>query len=317
MVKQLAELHGGTVAVASAEAQGARFVVWLPFRTSAHVDPAASSLGIAGGSAELLDRCALMVEDDDAAAHLVRLLLEAEGFRVIRAETAAEALVLAPQQRLSLITLDVDLRGRAGWELLARLRQSDGVSHVPVVLISSMIESNLELTSDADAILQKPVGRAELKGALSNLGLHEGGAHTRTVLVVDDDPKAVEVLAASLTSPAFAVVRAYGGSEAIALAQQLHPDLVLLDLMMPGIDGFEVIATLQRDVATANIPILVVTAKDLSEDDRKVLAGERRRPIRFVEKSGFDRRTFLAEVRRAVSAAPLREGTFHGARAGR
>ena len=84
------------------------------------------------------------------------------------------------------------------------------------------------------------------------------------MLVVDDDPKAVEVIAAFLPAPAYAVVRAYGGSEAIALAQRLRPDLILLDLMMPDVNGFDVVEALQRNADTARIPILVVTAKQIT-----------------------------------------------------
>ncbi len=99
----------------------------------------------------------------------------------------------------------------------------------------------------ASAVLQKPISRAQLKMSLTNLGLQPKPDETHTVLVVDDDPKAVEVIAAFLPPPAYTVVRAYGGAEAIALAQRIAPDLILLDLMMPGVNGFDVVEALKRD----------------------------------------------------------------------
>jgi len=298
MVKQLAELLGGTVAVASAEGEGACFTAWLPLRTPAQATH--SGLERVHSVAAVVERVALVVEDDDRAADLVRLLLEAEGFTVLRADSAEAALRLAPQQVLSLITLDVQLPGMNGWDFLLQIRESTDLGRVPVVIIAGYVDSNMALTGGAAAVLEKPMSRAQLKTALGNLGLGAAAEHTRTVLVVDDDPKAVEVIAAFLPSPAYAVVRAYGGSEAVMLAQRLVPDLILLDLMMPDVNGFEVVAALQRDPTTACIPILVVTAKRITPLDRETLNSNPGNVIHIVGKAGFNRGAFIAEVRRAL-----------------
>jgi CheY-like chemotaxis protein len=179
MVKLLAELHGGTVAVASAEGQGARFAVWLPLRTP---EPAATALprGADAGpaaSAPPVERVALVVEDDDKSADLVRLLLEAEGFAVLRARSAEAALELAPQQALSLITLDLKLPGMNGWEFLRRIRDDGALADVPVVIISGLPVGSLALGRGAAAALEKPFGRAQLKAALTKLGLDQVPAH--------------------------------------------------------------------------------------------------------------------------------------------
>jgi PAS domain S-box-containing protein len=302
MVKQLAELHGGTVAVASAEGEGARFAAWLPLRTPAQgVTTLPQSAGASTvPAAEPEERIALVVEDDDKAADLVRLLLEAEGFTVLMAASAEAALQLAPQHPLSLITLDIRLPGIDGWEFLERIRTSSTLAHVPVVIITGTSDSNMALTGGAAAVLQKPISRAQLKGALDHLGLHPAHERTHTVLVVDDDPKAVEVIAAFLPSPAYAVVRAYNGSEAITLGQRVRPDLILLDLMMPEVSGFDVVEALQRHTDTARIPILVVTAKQITEQDRVALNRNPDNVIRVVEKAGFNNARFIAEVRRAL-----------------
>ncbi|HLX79632.1 MAG TPA: PAS domain S-box protein [Burkholderiales bacterium] len=179
MVKLLAELHGGTVAVASAEGEGARFAAWLPMRTPAQAAPAASRDGIAATATapQPKERIALVVEDNDLAADLVRLLLEAEGFTVLRAASAEAALLMAPRQTLSLITLDLQLPGINGWAFLQKIRESSALAEVPVVIISGLPVSNLALNRGAAAVLEKPFGRAELKAALANLGLHPGTAY--------------------------------------------------------------------------------------------------------------------------------------------
>ena len=300
MVKQLAELHGGSVAVASAEGEGAHFAVWLPLRTSAPAQPVEPSVADAAvmPAAASKECFALVIEDDDRAAELIRVLLENEGFTVVLAASAETALLLAPRQALSLITLDLQLPGIDGWGFLLRIRENSTLAKVPVVIISGA--NDMALTGGAAAVLQKPISRSELKATLASLGLHPKQEHSHTVLVVDDDPRAVELIAALLPAPHYAVVRAYGGSEAITLAQRLLPDLMLLDLLMPEVSGFEVVAALQRHADTARIPILVVTAKQMTAQDRAVLNGDPGKVIHIVEKSEFDRERFTAEVKRAL-----------------
>jgi PAS domain S-box-containing protein len=298
MVKELAELHGGTVAVASAVGEGARFAVWLPVLAAPLSGPAAKS-PVSAASRDPYGQVALVVEDDDTAADLIRLLLEAEGFITVRATSGEHALAIAPQHDLALITLDIRLPGMDGWEFLRQIRSVASLALVPVVVAAGEVDASLALASGATAVLQKPISRAELQASLASQGWHDGQRATRTVLVVDDDPKAVELIAAFLPSPAYAVLRAYGGAEAIEVTQRLAPDLVLLDLMMPEVSGFDVVEALRADSTTAAIPVLVVTAKNVTQADKAVLeAGSE--TIRIIEKAGFDRQAFLAEVRRAV-----------------
>jgi PAS domain S-box-containing protein len=302
MVRQLAELQGGAVAVASSEGEGSRFAAWLPLCTPAQ--GALTAQRNAGPAAVAADgpteRVALVVEDNEQAAELTRLLLEAEGFTVLRAASAEEALTLAPQQELHLITLDIRLPGIDGWEFLQRIRENATLAQVPVVIVAGVADTNLALAGGAAVVLQKPISRAQLKASLASLGLQPAPEQTSTVLVVDDDPRAVEVIAGYLPTPAYAVVRAYCGAEAITLAQRLRPDLILLDLMMPGISGFEVLEVLQRNTDTARIPVLVVTAKQVTPHERDVLRSNPEHVIHIVEKAGFNQVRFIAEVRRAL-----------------
>jgi PAS domain S-box-containing protein len=305
MVKQMTELLGGSVAVASKEGQGACFAAWIPLRTSAQpgVTEGSEVQVEAVADPQTHERVALVVEDDDNAADLVRILLEAEGFAVLRASSAEKALQMAPQQCLDLITVDIQLPGIDGWAFLTTIRADATLAKVAVVVISGTSQGPpVALTGGAAAVLEKPVSRSALKTALTNLGFHDAQDQTCTVLVVDDDPKAVEVIAAFLPSPAYTTVRAYGGQEAIVLAHRVRPDLILLDLVMPEVSGFDVVHQLRSDPATAGIPILVITAKQVTALDRQVLNGDTDHVIHIIEKAGFNQSDFLAEVRRALPA---------------
>jgi len=306
MVKQMTELLGGSVAMASKPGEGTCIAAWIPLRTSAQpvlterTDVQVETVVVP----EILDheRVALVVEDDDEAASLVRILLEAEGFEVLRASSAEEALQMAPQQRLDLITVDIQLPGIDGWQFLTSIRADPTLGTVPVVVISGTSQGPpVALAGGAAAVLEKPVSRAVLAGALTALGFNDRQDQTRTVLVVDDDPKAVELIAMHLPPPAYATVRAYSGQEAIVLARRVRPDLILVDLMMPNVTGFEVVQTLQDDPSTAGIPILVVTAREMTELDRQVLNADPSHVVRIIDKIGFSLTDFLAEVHRALS----------------
>ena len=300
MVKQLAELHGGTVAVAGAEGEGAGFAAWLPMRPAGAAALPAGALAPGLPVARHRERVALVVEGDGRSGDLIQLLLEAEGFRVLRAATAEAGLEMARAQLLSLITVNLQLPGLNGWDLLQQLRRDSSLASVPVVITSGLEVANLGLSRGAAAVLQKPISRTQLKSSLASLGLEPAGEHAYDILVVDDDPKAVEVIAAFLPSPAYAVARAYGGKEAIDKARELVPDLMLLDLMMPEVSGFDVVAAMQKSAKTADIPIVVVTAKHITAADRAALSTSAGVAIPIVEKAAFNRHAFITEVRRAL-----------------
>jgi CheY-like chemotaxis protein len=225
--------------------------------------------------------------------------LEAEGFMVLHASTAEAALALAVQQPLSLITLDIMLPTMDGWEFLTRIKQVSALSCIPVVIISIVADRNKGFALGAAAVMQKPISRKELYDSLVELGLLPlSPGETLKVLVVDDDPKAVELIAARIQDLASSVIRAYGGSEAIEAAKRELPDLIVLDLMMPEVNGFDVVEALRGYPETAHIPIMVVTAKRITAEDRTKLNGY---VATIMEKADFDRDRFMAEVRRAMS----------------
>jgi PAS domain S-box-containing protein len=300
MVKLLAELHGGAVAVASAVGEGSCFTVWLPLRAPEE-GTLASAKAPAALRIEPLARAgaALVVEDDFESAELIRLQLEAEGFTVLHAASAEAALVLAVQQPLSLITLDIMLPNMDGWDFLARIKQVPALMRIPVVIISIVADRNRGFVLGAAAIMQKPLSRQELSDSLIELGLLPVSVgKTLNVLVIDDDPDAVELIAVRILGLASTVLRAYGGREGIVAAQQGRPDVIVLDLMMPEVNGFDVVEALSEDPDTARIPILVVTAKEITAEERAKLNGF---VTTIMEKTEFSRDRFRAEVRRAMS----------------
>ena len=305
MVKLLAELHGGAVGVESAVEEGSCFTVWLPLRKPGDdVAPTAVKVTV---PPRILTRAgvatALVVEDDFKAAELIRLQLEAEGFKVLHAASAEAAMALAIQQPLSLITLDIMLPNMDGWELLERIKRVPALTRIPVVIISIVADKNKGFALGAAAIMQKPISRQELYETLVDIGLFPvSSGRTLKVLVVDDDPKAVELIAVRILGMASTVLRAYGGQEAIDAARREQPDLIVLDLMMPEVNGFDVVEALHGRPETAGIPVLVVTAKEISPEDRIKLNGY---VTAVMGKAEFDRDRLKCEVRRAVTGRQL------------
>jgi len=246
-----------------------------------------------------------VVEGDFKSAALIRVQLEAEGFKVLHAASAEAALVLAVQQPLSLITLDILLPNMDGWEFLRRLKRAPALAGIPVAIISILADRSRGFALGAAAVMQKPISRQELYGSLVELGLfppshasHAPHDKKLEILVIDDDPKAVELMAVRILGLTGTVQRAYGGRAGIDAARQNLPDLIVLDLMMPEVDGFAVVMALQQHPDTARIPVLVVTAKQITAEDRDRLNGH---VATIMAKAGLDRDRFAAEVRRATS----------------
>ncbi|WP_235834970.1 response regulator [Piscinibacter terrae] len=297
MVKRLAELHGGTVAVTSETGRGSCFTVWLPWREAeapVAVDtvPAPAAARATANPTPL----ALIIEDDDEAAALMMLQLRTEGFEV-RAVTSAEAaLALTGSITPDVITVDILLPGMDGWEFIERLRDVPAWADIPVVVVSVMADHRRGFSLGASLVLQKPVGRHVLSRGLARIGLKPGG--DSTVLVVDDDANAVEIMATHLRQSGYTVLRATGGAEGIELARRYRPDLIALDLEMPEVSGFDVVEALSGHPGTSGIPIVIVTARQVTPATRKRLNGHIHD---IVDKVGFDRGRFMGEVRRAIS----------------
>ena len=294
MVHRLAELHGGSVAVTSETGRGICFTVWLPWKSEA----SGAGDSPAAEPQQPTRRLALVVEDNDEAAALMRAQLEANGFGVRRVVSAEAALALVNELTPDVITLDILLPGMDGWEFMARLKQTPRWEGVPVVVVSVVADQGRGFSLGAALVLQKPIVRDALARGLERLGLVPAGDREVTVLVIDDDPSAVELLATQLHERRYVVLRALGGREGIELARRFLPDLIALDLEMPEVNGFEVAEALKGSAATAHIPIIVVTARELTPADRAELNGH---VLEIVGKAEFNHGRFIGEVERAMT----------------
>jgi CheY-like chemotaxis protein len=186
-----------------------------------------------------------------------------------------------------------------GWEFLGRIKQVPDLQRIPVMIISIAADRNKGFSLGAAAVLEKPISRRALYESLVDLGLFPlSYGKTLKILVVDDDPKAVELVARRISDQASVVLRAYSGRDAIELAREENPDAIVLDLMMPDINGFDVVEALKERPETARIPVLIVTAKRITAEDRARLSGY---VATIMEKADFDPERFAAEVRRAMS----------------
>lgn len=310
MVKRLMGLHNGTVSVESKEGKGTSFIVRFPTglevdRLSLSEDGArVSSVGAGepGRDKSSGTPLVLVVEDDDPSAEIIRIRLEKEGYKVIRTISAEKALEEVAIRIPDLIILDIMLPGMDGWEFLARIRGHERLSRTPVVIVSVLADTNQSrgFSLGAAKVLQKPLKSEQLLSVLSEVrGLGADGEERGSVLVVDDDPKAVELVSVHLTKAGFEVLKAYGGAEAIELATGKRPALMILDLMMPEVNGFDVVNELSIKSETASIPIIILTAKQITDEDRRTLNGG---IARIVEKSEFNHGNFIAEVRRAMQS---------------
>ena len=298
LVERLTTLHGGGLALASTPARGSRVFIWLPWRkagATAGPVPVAGPQVATSASKPL----ALLIEDNDHAAELMRVTLEPAGFEMARAATARAALDWLAQRQPTVVVLDILLPDIDGWDLLGLLKlPGRATAHIPVVIVSIVADERKGFSLGACAVLQKPVSREQLLGAIA--GAHATGVRPMTrVLLVDDDPKAVDLLAAYLQGPSYSVLRAYGGWDGIAMARRERPDLIVLDLMMPEVSGFDVVEMLKDSPETATIPIMVVTAKTLTAQDKAMLNGM---VAVVLQKADFDHGRFLNECRRAIGA---------------
>ncbi|HEV7767255.1 MAG TPA: response regulator [Thermoanaerobaculia bacterium] len=260
LVKKFVELLRGTVTVTSVLDEGSTFTFMLPLRFAgaAIPSPIVSPDGVVIPPGERV----LVVEDEDAAFDTISAYLQSAGYVPVRARTGQEALERARVMSPRAITLDLVLPGMEGWQVLRSLKGDAETSDIPVVIVSMLENRELALAFGAEDYFVKPVDWPRLLRRLSEIT----GRGAR-LLLVDDDATVHQMLEQELVKEGYVLEIATSGADAIERAERSHPDVIILDLMMPGMSGFEVAERLRQRESTAHIPIIVLTAKDLTAAD--------------------------------------------------
>jgi CheY-like chemotaxis protein len=286
---------GGDITVESTVGEGSTFTIRLPLEMElASEESEAAPTAVTPEPGE--ERLVLVVDDDPNALDLLGRTLQGAGVRVVTASDGREALNLARTLHPAAITLDVLMPGMDGWEVLRELKADPRTRDIPVLMVTMTDDRELGYTLGATEFLTKPVDRGQLVQLLERYGA-EGGE--RRALVVEDKEQDRGLLRLALENEGWQVSEAENGRVALEKVAERAPSLILLDLMMPVMDGFEFVVEMRDRDASRAIPIVVVTAKDVTEEDRQRLNGD---VVGLIEKGGLDRDALLAQLREQVAA---------------
>jgi PAS domain S-box-containing protein len=295
--RRFCRMMGGDITVSSVLGEGSTFTIELP----AVVD----ALEAAKGMAEIEEQAAatripdgvrpiLVVDDDPDSRELLRRTFESEGYGVATAASGEEGLALARELEPVLITLDVMMPGMDGWAVLQQLKTDPALAGIPVMMVTISSEREMGTTLGAVEHLTKPVDRDTLRRLVRQYAAAAGGGHA---LVVDDDEDIRSLFQRALEEDGWTVEAAGDGVDALRKVDARRPDIVLLDLMMPVMDGFDFLVAFRARPDCITRPVIVVTAKDLTEEDRARLNGG---VERIIEKGALTASEMLEHVRGLV-----------------
>jgi PAS domain S-box-containing protein len=283
--RRFAELMGGTLTVESEPGAGTTFVFELPARVRAAGAVSAEPSG------KPIDGAALVIDDDPAAREMVVRALAQEGVPAVAAADGEEGLRLAKAFRPSVVFLDVIMPKMDGWAVLSALKSDPALADVPVVMLTMSPGQDLGYLLGASEFVGKPVDKDRLLGLIRKYA--PGGPDT-AVLVVDDDPATREVVVRVLVREGWAVAEAENGRVALTKMAAGKVGLVLLDLLMPEMNGFEFLDEMRKQPVWKDVPVVVLTSKDLTPAERTHLSGQ---VEAIIQKGVYGRDELLREVR--------------------
>ena len=269
ITKHLAELMGGSVTVESELGRGTTFSVRLPNSPLA-ADNVGGTTGVVSESTDVNAATVLVIDDEPSARDMISRMLAKEGYRVVTASNGADGLRIAAEVKPDVITLDIMMPGMDGWAVLSKLKADPALAAIPVVVATIIDDRNLSVSLGASGYITKPIDRDHLADVLRRVRSTPG---VKNVLIVEDDADARKLMRRLFEKEGWTVTEAENGSVALAAIDISPPSLVLLDLMMPVMDGFEFIEKLRTRAAGRDIPVVVHTAKDLTDQDRTRLRG--------------------------------------------
>jgi signal transduction histidine kinase/DNA-binding response OmpR family regulator len=296
ITQHFCRMMGGDIAVESEPNQGSTFTIWLPAQVDIGEYGSTSQLSTLSRVSELSTATTdtvLVIDDDPTIQELLQRFLSKEGFATQAALSGADGLALAKELQPVAIILDVMMPGNDGWSVLTALKADPQTTAIPVVMMTIVDDKPLGYALGASDYLVKPLDRDRL---LAVLHKYQNG-HRGPVLVVDDDPDVRELMQRQLEQAGWRVLLADNGQTALQQLQTELPSLILLDLMMPKVDGFEVVNQLQQHPEWSQIPVIAITAKTLTPYDRQRLEGQIQR---IYQKGCYHRVDLLTEVRRLI-----------------
>jgi PAS domain S-box-containing protein len=305
ITKRLVEQQGGRVSLESELGKGSRFTFTIPaVEPSSEVHPSEERVKApVRATSGRLTPLVLIVDDEIPARELLASYLEPE-YRVATVESGAGALREAQRLRPDAITLDVMMPGSNGFETLVALRKNPETASIPVIILSIVDQKQVGFALGADDYLIKPVRKPAL---LETIRRHvpSPADDDSSILLVDDDPKALELMQEALRAAGYETQGVRSGTRALEVLANKVVGAILLDLLMPGIDGFQVIRHVRQEPALKRLPILVMTAKNLTPLEIALLHRETQG---LLQKNGTWKQQLIAEVDRVVRGHSLAKG---------